>query len=106
MVNDINALEIQGVCKKFGETVILNNVQATIKPGIVTAFVGPNGAGKTTLFHIITGNLSADSGQILLNQRNITNMPPFVVADMGITKLFQDLRIFADMTVLENVLVA
>jgi len=106
MVNDINALEIQGVCKKFGETVILNNVQATIKPGIVTAFVGPNGAGKTTLFHIITGNLSADSGQILLNQRNITNLPPFVVADMGITKLFQDLRIFADMTVLENVLVA
>ena len=84
----------------------LKDVSFKVMPGQIMGFIGRNGAGKTTLFHIITGNLSADSGKILLNQRDITNLPPFVVADMGITKLFQDLRIFADMTVLENVLVA
>ncbi|MBP5534612.1 MAG: ABC transporter ATP-binding protein [Alphaproteobacteria bacterium] len=105
-MEDNNVLSIDGIYKKFGEVEILKDIHAQIKPGMITAFVGPNGAGKTTLFHIITGNLSADKGKIFMGKKNVTGLKPFEMAHLGLTQMFQDLRVFSDMSAIENILVA
>ena len=99
-------LHITGIYKNFGEVEILKDVHAQIKPGMITAFVGPNGAGKTTLFHLITGNLSADKGKISIGNTEITGLKPFEIAELGLTQMFQDLRVFSDMTAMENILIS
>lgn len=101
-----DVLVIQNVKKKFGDLVVLNNVNATIKHGSITAFIGPNGAGKTTLFHTIAGDLRADSGKVLLRGRNIGNLPPWKIARYGLGRLFQDVRVFRNLTILENVMLS
>ncbi len=99
-------LVAKGIAKRFGNFTALHDVDAVVFPGRITAFVGPNGAGKTTLFHIFSGNLRPDKGSVLLDGRNITGMPPWKTARLGIGKLFQDVRVFENMTVLENICVA
>lgn len=99
-------LTVKNIAKRFGSFTALHDVDAIIFPERITAFVGPNGAGKTTLFHIITGNLKPDSGQILLNGKEITGMQPWKIARQGIGKLFQDVRVFGNLTALENICVA
>ena len=106
--NNTSAPELiaQGIGKHFGDVEALRDVNVTVIPGKITAFVGPNGAGKTTLFHIMNGNLRPDSGKILLDGKDITGLPPWRIARMHVGKLFQDVRIFENLTVLENVCVA
>lgn len=98
-------LECRDVSKSFDGVHALENVSATFEAGRITALIGPNGAGKTTLFHIMGGSLVPDSGEVLLRGRPINGLPPWSIARMGVGRLFQDVRVFGRLTVLENVLV-
>jgi ABC-type branched-subunit amino acid transport system ATPase component len=99
-------LVIENVEKHFGNLAVLRGISAAVSEGSITAFVGPNGAGKTTLFHTITGDLRMDSGSVLLRGKSISGKPPWQIARLGLGKLFQDVRIFESLTVMENVLLA
>jgi len=101
-----NELIIDGVTKRFGKTVVLDGIKAKVMPGEITAFIGPNGAGKTTLFHIVSGVIPCDSGGVLYNGVDIAGRPPWKIARMGIGRLYQDVRVFRTLSVLENVLLA
>ena len=100
------ALEAQGVTKRFGAFVALKGVDFVARPGEVTALVGPNGAGKTTLFHILDGNLRPDAGRVALNGEDVTGLAPWRMARRGVGRLFQDVRVFNDLTARENVAAA
>jgi len=99
-------LILENIEKRFGNVAVLRGISASIPRGSVTAFVGPNGAGKTTLFHTISGDLRPDKGAVLLRSKEIGGMPPWRVARLGLGKLFQDVRIFENLTLIENVLLA
>src|SRR4051812_45196655 len=99
-------LVLESVEKWFGDTAILRGVSATIAAASITAFIGPNGAGKTTLFHCISGDLRPDRGRILFRGESVTRMPPWKIARRGLGKMFQDVRIFPSLSVLDNVLLA
>lgn len=103
---DAPKLVVKNISKCFGHVEALHDVDITVFPGQISAFVGPNGAGKTTLFHVISGNLKPDSGQVILNDQDITGLPPWKIAQSRVGKLFQDVRVFENMTVLENISVA
>ncbi len=104
-MND-TCLSIEGVRKRFGEVEVLAGIDARLRRGRITAFVGPNGAGKTTLFNAITGELPLDSGCVVLNGRGISGLPAWNIAAMGVGKLFQDVRVFRNMSVIDNVAAA
>jgi ABC-type branched-subunit amino acid transport system ATPase component len=97
-------LSLKGVNKRFGGVVAANDVDLDLPPGLVTTIVGPNGAGKTTLFNLITGNLKPDSGDITLRGESLLGTDARKAALRGIARSFQDLRLFEQMTVFENVL--
>lgn len=99
-------LVAKNISKRFGDIEALHQVDITVFPGKVTAFVGPNGAGKTTLFHVISGNLKSDSGIVMLDGQDITGLPPWKIARKHVGKLYQDIRIFEYMSALENIQVA
>src|ERR1035441_630502 len=99
-------LIIENVEKHFGDMAVLRGISAAVEKGSITAFVGPNGAGKTTLFHAITGDLRMDSGTVLYQGKSIGGKTPWRIARLGLGKLFQDVRVFENLTVLENVLLA
>ena len=100
------ALRIRGVRKAFGSLQVLQGIDLEIGPCMVTAIVGPNGAGKTTLFHAITGDVQLDSGDVFLGDRSITGVSPWRIARAGLGKLFQDVRVFDNLSVRDNVVVA
>ncbi len=106
MTTTVPELTAKNIAKRFGSFTALEGVDAVIRPGRITAFVGPNGAGKTTLFHVLSGNLRPDQGEVLLNGKNIAGLPTWKIARLGVGKLFQDVRVFENLTVLENVCVA
>ena len=99
-------LECRDLTKSFGGIRAVDGVDVSFEAGKVTALVGPNGAGKTTLFHLISGALKPDEGEVLLRGRPIHGLAPWAVAHLGIGRLFQDVRVFPKLTVLENLLVA
>ncbi len=96
-------LKIKKLSKIINGLSVVDRVTATFLPGRITALVGPNGAGKTTLFHLITGELRPDGGEIFYQDNNISSLPPYRIARMGIGRLFQDVRVFDNLTVFENV---
>ena len=96
-------LRVEGVSKSFGAFQALHDVSLTVTLGKVTALVGPNGAGKTTLFHVISGNLMPDIGKVFLNDLDITGLPPYKIARKHVGRLFQDVRVFPALTVVENI---
>jgi branched-chain amino acid transport system permease protein len=100
------ALELFNVSKNFGGVYAVTDVNVGFDEGQITCIIGPNGAGKTTLFNIISGSLGADGGEIRLHDQKLNNLPLHEVARLGIGRLFQDVRVFGKMTVLENVCVA
>ena len=95
-------LILKDISLKIKNMLILKNISAIFLPGKITALIGPNGAGKTTLFHVITGELKPNNGKVLLNNKDITSFPPHKIAQLGIGRLFQDIRIFRQLTVYEN----
>ncbi len=96
-------LETSGVSKTFGGLKALSDVTFVLRAGIVTTLVGPNGAGKTTLFNAMTGHLLPDAGEVRWLGRSILGQPHWKIARLGIGRTFQDLKLFAHMTVEENV---
>jgi neutral amino acid transport system ATP-binding protein len=99
-------LRTDGVHKSFGGVRALDTCSIEVGEGTVTGLIGPNGSGKTTLFNVITGYAKADSGDVYLADRRITNLAPDKVFALGIGRTFQLTRIFPSLTVMENMLVA
>ena len=94
-----------GVSKRFGGLLAVDNVSLGIQAGRITALIGPNGAGKTTLFAMISGFLTPGSGRIYHRGEDITGVPPYRLARRGIARTFQIVRPFAGLTVHENIAV-
>ncbi len=97
--------KVEGASKRFGGLQALSDVNLTIQSGQVVGLIGPNGAGKTTFFNVITGLVPADSGKFELAGRPYEPSAVHQVAKAGIARTFQNIRLFADMTALENVMV-
>src|SRR5215208_5698362 len=91
--------------KEFGGLVATNDVEFTIPRGSVVSLIGPNGAGKTTFFNMLTGVYKPTAGQIVFDGEDVTGRPPHAITERGIGRTFQNIRLFQNMTALENVLV-
>lgn len=98
-------LEVRDLRKEFGGLVAVDDVSFEVQPGEIFSIIGPNGAGKTTIFNLISGVLPVSSGEMVFQGRTITGLKPHVVAGLGLSRTFQNLQIFSNMTVLENVMV-
>ena len=98
-------LEVSRLHKKFGGLHAVENVSFGVGKGTIKAVIGPNGAGKTTLFNLITGALAATSGRVFFNGRPIQGRRPHQIAACGIARTYQNIKLFHDMTALENVMV-
>ena len=98
-------LTVSGVSKAFGGLHALSDISLSVNAGEIFGLIGPNGAGKTTLFNALTGLYTTDSGEIRLNDSCLDNRPPHQVLKAGLARTFQNIRLFAEMTALENVLV-
>ncbi len=98
-------VEINDVSKSFGGLVALSDISLDIKQGEICGLIGPNGAGKTTLFNILTGIYSPDSGVFKINGQECQNLKPHLVVKAGLARTFQNIRLFGNMTGLENVMV-
>jgi branched-chain amino acid transport system permease protein len=98
-------LEVEGLTVRFGGLVALRSVSLSVPAHGIVAVIGPNGSGKSTLFNAVTGLLRADSGSVRFAGEQIAGMPPHRVLQRGIARTFQNLRLFSNLTVLENVLV-
>jgi branched-chain amino acid transport system ATP-binding protein len=97
-------LALNGISKYFGGLVAVNNVSFTVKKGQIKAIIGPNGAGKTTIFDLITGFTPLDKGEIWFDGEKINGTPPYLRVKKGIARTFQNLELFGNMTVLENIM--
>jgi branched-chain amino acid transport system ATP-binding protein len=98
-------LEARSISKSFGGVQALRDVSLTIERGEIYGLIGPNGAGKTTFFNVLTGLYSADKGDVLFDGSRLNIGAPHQVAKQGIARTFQNIRLFANMTALENVMV-
>jgi len=98
-------LELREISKRFGGLQALHRVSMDLEEGMIASLIGPNGAGKTTLFNTLTGLYRPDSGEIRFQERSLLGMSPDRITGAGISRTFQNIRLFAHMTVLENVLV-
>ena len=101
----MNLLEIKELSKKFGGLTALESVGFTVQAGTVTGLIGPNGAGKTTLFNCITGLHSPTAGEVRFQGETVLGLPPHRLIERGMARTFQGIRLFSEMTVLENVMV-
>jgi branched-chain amino acid transport system permease protein len=98
-------LEARGVTRSFGGLVAVNQVDLVIPDGGIVGLIGPNGAGKTTFFNVVTGLLRPDQGEILLEGRSLVGLRPNAIVARGVARTFQSIRLFQNMTVLDNILV-
>ncbi|HMB02042.1 MAG TPA: ATP-binding cassette domain-containing protein, partial [Spirochaetota bacterium] len=99
----MSIITINNLTKHFGGIKAIRNLDLQIPENKITAIIGPNGAGKTTLFNLITGSLKPDSGKIYFHKHEISSLPPHQTALLGIGRTFQDLRLFTNTTVEENI---
>jgi branched-chain amino acid transport system ATP-binding protein len=100
-----SVLDLEVLRKTFGGVVAVDNLSLKIQKGSITSLIGPNGAGKTTIFNLVTGYLPPTSGSILYNGRRVNKMKPHTIAQLGIGRTFQNIQIFPDMNVIENIMV-
>lgn len=98
-------LQVNQLGKRFGGLKAVDGVSFSLRAGAIKAVIGPNGAGKTTLFNLIAGMLAPTAGEIMFRGRAIQGMRPFRIAGLGIARTFQNIKMFAGMTALENVMV-
>jgi len=98
-------LQFNQISKNFGGLQVLQGVQFEVPQGGIFGLIGPNGAGKTTVFNLITGLLRASSGNIVFDGEDIGNVAPHKITERGIARTFQNIRVFKEMTLLENVVV-
>ena len=100
----MSLLILRNLLKTFGGLVAMNSVPFSGDEASIVGLIGPNGAGKTTTFNIITGNYRPDSGEVIFDRKDITGRPTHKIVELGIARTFQNIRLFQDMSVLENVL--
>jgi branched-chain amino acid transport system ATP-binding protein len=100
-----NLVVAERVRKEFGGLVATDDIDFTIPRGSVVSLIGPNGAGKTTFFNMLTGVYKPTAGRIVFDGEDVTGMPPHAITERGIGRTFQNIRLFQNMTALENVLV-
>ncbi|WDZ94545.1 ABC transporter ATP-binding protein [Herbaspirillum sp. WKF16] len=98
-------LQLNQISKNFGGLQVLQGVNFNVNQGEIFGLIGPNGAGKTTVFNLITGLLRASSGSISFNGEDIGQVAPHKITERGIARTFQNIRVFKEMTLLENVVV-
>jgi branched-chain amino acid transport system ATP-binding protein len=98
-------LRAHGVSKRFGGVLALSNVSFAIARGEIYGLIGPNGAGKTTLFNVLTGIYAQDDGSFTLNGKDVSGLKPDRIAFFGIARTFQNIRLFASLSALENVMI-
>jgi branched-chain amino acid transport system permease protein len=98
-------LEVKGLVKQFGGLVAADHIDLAVYPGEVVSVIGPNGSGKTTLFNMLTGLVRPDRGTAVFGGTDITRLPAHRIAKLGITRTFQNLRLFNNLSVIENVLI-
>ncbi len=101
-----NVLEARGIRVEFGGLVAVKDVDFTIPNGSIVSLIGPNGAGKTTFFNVLTGLYKPASGSVAFDGRNVTGKAPHSIANRGMARTFQNIRLFGMMTAAENVMVA
>ena len=97
-------LRIEGLKKSFGGLLAINDVDLHFEPQSLSAVIGPNGAGKTTLFNLVSGVLKPDHGKIVLAGEDLTGLPPHKIAQKGVARTFQNVRLFPELTALENIM--
>jgi branched-chain amino acid transport system ATP-binding protein len=98
-------LQVDGLTKRFGGLVANDSVDLRVGEREIVGLIGPNGAGKTTFFNCLTGQLRIDSGRVVFADEDLTNRPPEAIARAGIARTFQIVKVFKEMTVLDNVMV-
>ena len=101
----MSLLELKEVSKRFGGLQALDRVTLELEEGMIASLIGPNGAGKTTLFNTLTGIYRPDGGDIRFQKRSLVGLKPDQITGAGISRTFQNIRLFSNMTVLDNVLV-
>ncbi len=99
-------LELKEATRRFGGLVAVNGVSVEVMRGELFGLIGPNGAGKTTLFNLITGLTPFSSGSLIFEGRDVTNVAPHRMAELGVSRTFQNLRLWSELSVLENVRIA
>jgi branched-chain amino acid transport system ATP-binding protein len=97
-------LEVRGLTKSFGGLTAVNDVSFDVQEGSIVGLIGPNGAGKTTTFNLITGNYRADRGSVTFANRGLVGMRTHRIVKLGVARTFQNIRLFQQLTALENVL--
>jgi branched-chain amino acid transport system ATP-binding protein len=102
---DAPLLAVEGITKRFGGLVALSEVSFAIGKGEIYGLIGPNGAGKTTLFNVLTGLYRQDEGRLRFDGRELVRMTPDRIAALGIARTFQNIRLFANLSALENVMI-
>jgi len=102
----MSILRIENITKNFEGLIALDNITFNVNENEIFSIIGPNGAGKTTIFNILTGVFPPSSGEIFYNDREITSMSSHSISVMGIARTFQNIKLFSNMTALENVLCA
>ncbi len=98
-------LELRNVYKSFGGLQAIADLSLTLNEGEIVSLIGPNGAGKTTVFNLVTGVYAPDQGDILFEGRSLKGLKPSAIVERGVARTFQNLRLFTNLTVLENVLI-
>src|SRR5437660_4277076 len=104
-MSDAALLTAEGITKRFGGVQALADVGFAIRPGEIYGLIGPNGAGKTTLFNVLTGIYPHDGGAFIFDGAPLSGLKPNQVAERGIARTFQNIRLFANLSALENVMV-
>jgi ABC-type branched-subunit amino acid transport system ATPase component len=99
-------LRVYGLDKHFGGVYAVHNCTFGVREGTITSIIGPNGAGKTTLFNLITGILKPAKGTVRFKNKDITGLPPHLIARAGISRTFQLAKVFKNMTARDNLLIA
>lgn len=98
-------LEIQSITKRFGGITVLDELSLSLQAGSVNCIIGPNGCGKTTLFNVLTGRLRPEGGKVRLQGRDITGLPAWRIANLGMTRKFQIPGVYPELSVAENLIV-
>ena len=102
----MSLLNVQGLSHSFGGLKAVSNFNVTLDPGELVAVIGPNGAGKTTVFNLLTGVYKADAGNVTLEGRDLVGLPTHRIVASGVSRTFQNIRLFRELSVLDNVRVA
>ena len=105
MSTQTKILEVKNITKRFGGIIAVDGVSLEINRGEIIRIIGPNGAGKTTVFNMLTGVYEVDEGSIIYNGEEIQNKSPLHIVNAGIARTFQNIRLFSDLRVIENVMI-